>query len=99
MLIDGKALNQAQLAQVLNAYTYRWTTGNHNRIAAYGHCPHCDTPGGKPSKTNIECRQVHPTIPLQTDTEWVYGHAFHFIADGSRLMANRNHAEPVYMTV
>jgi hypothetical protein len=38
-----------------------------------------------------------PTIPLQTDDEWLKEHAFHFVKDGSRLMFNRHHAEPVYM--
>ncbi len=38
-----------------------------------------------------------PTIPLQTDQEWLAEHAFHFTRDGRCMMANRHRAEPVYM--
>ena len=38
-----------------------------------------------------------PTIPTIPDTQWLAEHAFHFLKSGIRLMANRNHAEPVYM--
>lgn len=38
-----------------------------------------------------------PTMPLQTDHDWLNDHAFHFVKDGSRLMANRRHCEPAYM--
>ena len=37
------------------------------------------------------------TVKPITDEQWIKDHAFHFIKDGSRLMANRNHCEPVYM--
>jgi hypothetical protein len=40
--------------------------------------------GGEPSEKNVRCRQVHPTIPFQTDEEWIKSHAFDFVADGSR---------------
>ena len=38
-----------------------------------------------------------PTLPRQTDNEWLQEHAFHFVKDGSRLMANRHHAEPAFL--
>lgn len=38
----------------------------------------------------------YPTIPLQHDAEWLAGHAFRFINDGSRLTLKRQYAEPVY---
>ncbi len=38
-----------------------------------------------------------PTIPLQTDHDWINNHAFHFVKDGSRLMYNRHHCEPEFM--
>jgi len=39
-----------------------------------------------------------PTIPLVSDAQWLKEHAFHFVRDGSRLMANRHYAEPAFMT-
>ena len=38
--------------------------------------------------------QGQPTMALISDEEWLRDHAFHFVKDGSRLMANRQHAEP-----
>lgn len=38
-----------------------------------------------------------PRIPLVTDDQWLKDHAFHFVKDGSRMMATRHHAEPAYM--
>lgn len=38
-----------------------------------------------------------PTIPLQTDQQWLAEHAFHFTKDGSRLTRNRKHAEPAFL--
>lgn len=38
-----------------------------------------------------------PTMEPVSDEQWLADHAFHFIKDGSRLMANRHHAEPAYM--
>lgn len=42
-------------------------------------------------------RWAGSTQPTQTDRDWIESHAFHFVKDGSRLMANRNHCEPSYM--
>ena len=38
-----------------------------------------------------------PTVPLVSDDEWIAAHAFHFTTDGSRLMRNRQHAEPSFL--
>ena len=38
-----------------------------------------------------------PTCPKISDQQWINEHAFHFLKDGSRLMANRHYAEPHYM--
>lgn len=97
MLIKGADLTPRQYEQVLNAFVYRWTTGNPHRAQVYGVCPHCGVLGGEPSEDNVACRQVHPTVPLQTDNEWVKDHAFHFVADGSRLMQRRNACVPAYV--
>lgn len=40
-----------------------------------------------------------PTIALQSDEQWLAEHAFYFVADGSRLMANRRHCEPSYIAM
>lgn len=37
-----------------------------------------------------------PTIPLQSDEQWLAEHAFHVNKDG-RLAANRHHAEPAFL--
>lgn len=36
-----------------------------------------------------------PTIPLQTDEQWLAEHAFHFLKNGSRLMASVHFCEPL----
>ena len=38
-----------------------------------------------------------PTMAVISDEQWINEHAFHFIADGSRLTHNRSYAEPAYM--
>jgi hypothetical protein len=38
-----------------------------------------------------------PTVPTQTDQDWLNDHAFYFVKDGSRLAANRAHCEPAFM--
>jgi hypothetical protein len=44
----------------------------------------------------VECQ---PTIPLQTDREWLNDHAFYFVKDWSRLSKKlgETHCEPHYM--
>jgi hypothetical protein len=95
-IVRGDKLPQRLQDEALRRYIYRWTTGNTQRGSSYGYCPHCKTPGGKPSETNIACRQIHPTIPLITDAEWLRTHAFHITKDG-RFSEKHNHAEPGYM--
>ena len=36
-------------------------------------------------------------VPAISDDEWLKERAFHFLKDGSRLMANRHRAEPHYL--
>ena len=84
MLIRGEDLRPDQRDEVLRVYIYRWTKDSPHRSRAYRLCPHCGVQGGEPSEKNVRCRQVHPTIPFQTDEEWIKSHAFDFVADGSR---------------
>ena len=48
---------------------------------------------------NPAAKRVHPKLgePTQTDQEWVNEHAFHFLADGSRLSWKHNHCEPAFV--
>lgn len=43
----------------------------------------------------VENTYTKPTIPLQSDAEWLKTHAFWFVKDGIRLARNRQHAEAV----
>jgi len=95
-LVRGDKLPHNLRMEVRNRFIYRWTSDNDRRAEVYGLCPHCKTRGGKPSETNIACRQVHPTIPLQTDEQWLKTHAFH-VTKAGRLSERHNHAEPGYM--
>jgi hypothetical protein len=38
-----------------------------------------------------------PTIPLQTDDQWLREHAFHFVKDGSRLSDQHRFCVPHYL--
>jgi hypothetical protein len=95
-LIRGDKLSEPQQRMALNAFVYRWTTGNTQRASAYGYCPHCKTRGGKPSVDNVACRRHHPTVPLQTDAEWLAEHAFYVNKDGS-LSGKPGRCEPAFM--
>lgn len=96
MLIKGAHLTLPQQRLVLAAFIYRWTRENHQRESVYGPCPRCDI--AKPHvNTKTAEGHNHPTIPLQSDREWLEQHAFHFTQDGSRLMENRHFAELVWM--
>lgn len=97
MLIKGTALNDRQRAQVLGAFGYRWTHENANRVRWYGWCAHCETWGGLPGSIDPACPKHHPVVSLEHDAEWIARLAFHFIKNGSRLMANRPHAEPAFL--
>ena len=82
MLIKGKNLNKRQREEVLNAFGYRWTLENETRARKW-----------HKGFNNATL----PTMPLQTDEQWLNEHAFHFVRDGSRMMLNRHTAEPHWM--
>jgi hypothetical protein len=96
-LIRGDRLTVTQRRMVLNMFVYRWTIENSQRKVAWGTCPVCKTPGGLPGSTNIECRQYHPTIPLQSDQQWLSEHAFWFNANDTISRAH-SYAEPAYLS-
>lgn len=81
MLIKGSKLNTAQRQIVLAAFPYRWTVENLQRAKAF-------LAAGK---------LKGPTIEPETDQAWLDSHAFHFVKDGSRMVASRNFAEPAYL--
>jgi hypothetical protein len=78
MLVRGDKLSESARRQVLEAHGHRWTVENEERARRW-HCAATIDP---------------PHAPLVTDAEWLREHAFHVVRDGSRLMANRHHAEP-----
>lgn len=91
MLIIGSQLNAKQRAEVLSAFVHRWTIENVQRR----------TPEGRriqEERTRLMRAGVRPA-PLVTDEEWLAAYAFHFVADGSRLMHNRLWCEPVARTL
>jgi hypothetical protein len=79
MLVRGDELSESARREVLAAYGCRWTRENHGRAIEWRRRSGVVCPHGK---------------PRQTDAEWLREHAFHVVKDGSRLMANRRHAEP-----
>lgn len=81
MLIRGDKLNDHQRRYVLNAFIYRWTSDSPHRERVYATAAICQ----------------RPTAAMVTDAQWLKAHAFHFTKDGTRLMANRSHAEPAFM--
>lgn len=93
-LILGSQLSPQARAQVLNAFIYRWTTGNTQRARVYK-CAKCDV--RTPYQNTISANgHTHPTMPLISDEQWLNEHAFWITKDGS-LARNRNHAEPAFM--
>lgn len=92
-LVNGKDLNLKQRQQVLNAFVYRWTTGNSKRTSVYK-CELCDirTPYENSRTAN---GHTHPTIPLLSDSEWLSDHNFYINKDGS-LSDKPARCEPVY---
>ena len=93
-LVRGADLNGAQRLHILNAFIYRWTHENAMRTRVY-RCNLCDI--RKPYvNTKSANGHTHPTIPLQTDTEWLAEHAFYINKDGS-VSARHRHAEPYYL--
>jgi hypothetical protein len=80
MLIRGDKLTEKQRSIVLSVFGYRWTAENESRAKEW---------------TKDYGTQPEHLI-MQTDQDWLKGHAFHFIKDGSRLMFNRHFCEPHY---
>lgn len=103
ILVRGDKLSLSQRHDVLGAFVHRWTVENQHRATIYGQCPVCGVVGGRPDDpatgyvAPVECRQHHPTVPLETDAQWLLGHAFYIRKDG-RLAARPNHCEPAWMT-
>lgn len=109
-LIRGDRLNADQRAQVLRAFVHRHTTENARQTYG-GRCPNCAqsvrngvvVTGSKRGpvplqvRTEAEWHAYHTSkgADLISDEEWLRRHAFHFIADGSRLNARKHYAEPV----
>lgn len=102
MLIIGSDLNSRQRAQVLSAFVHRHTAENAQRHGVS--CMLCKISGPFPMVTGqrgarrvwerSEWHAYH--VPAVSDQRWLADHAFHFIADGSRLMI-RHAAEPAYL--
>jgi hypothetical protein len=92
-LVRGDALTPEMRRQVENAFVYRWTKENKSRTSVY-HCDKCDVANNPFVGSNAEGHQ-HPTIPLQSDDEWLREHAFYFTNAG-KLYPNRS-AAPAFM--
>lgn len=92
-LVRGDQLTPEMEQQVKDAFIYRWTVDNPKRTTVY-RCDKCDITQPYVNEGSAE-GHTHPTIPLQTDSEWIREHAFYFTNDG-RLMARRS-AEPIYL--
>lgn len=93
-LIRGDQLTPDELRQVKNFFIYRWTTDNKKRGEVYP-CDKCDVRNNPyVNEVSAEGHQ-HPTIPLQSDEEWLNDHAFWFTNAG-KLLPNR-HAQPAYL--
>jgi len=105
MLIKGQDLNVEQRRLVLAAYVHRHTVEN---AASRGvPCVMCaDSPGGADRIVVIPAGQqaAHEVrkrwhdhhVRVQTDTQWLADHAFHFTKDGRRLIGRRS-AVPAFM--
>jgi ssDNA-binding Zn-finger/Zn-ribbon topoisomerase 1 len=93
-LIRGDQLTPDMIRQVQDAFIYRWTSDNKRRGEVY-HCDKCDVRNEPYVNTNSAEGHQHPTIPLQTDEQWLKEHAFSFTNAG-RLQPRR-HAQPAYL--
>jgi hypothetical protein len=103
VLIKGIDLNSRQRAEVLRAFPHRHTVENARRRGVA--CVMCTDsggnreiviPAGQQAAHEIRKRWHDHHVRVQTDQQWLIDRAFHFLANGSRLM-HRRHAEPVYM--
>ena len=92
-LVRGDQLTPEMRRQVEDAFMYRWTKENKRRGSVY-HCDKCDVVNNPFQGSNAEGHQ-HPTIPLQTDAEWLHEHAFYFTNAGK--LQPRRHAVPAYL--
>lgn len=93
-LIRGGDLTSEQIKQVQNAFIYRWTTENKRRGEVY-HCDKCDVQNNPYVNESSAEGHHHPTIPLQSDAQWMGEHAFAFTNAGKLLP--RGHAVPAYL--
>src|SRR4051812_35708902 len=94
-LKKGKDLNYKECEQVFNAFPYRWTRDNTQRVRAYGPCPLCNIEFPYENSKSAEGHK-HPTIPLISDAQWLQEYAFYFNKDGS-LSKTHQFAEPHYL--
>jgi hypothetical protein len=93
-LVRGDQLTPDMVKQVKDAFIYRWTTDNKRRGSVY-HCDKCDVRNNPYVNTQSAEGHQHPTIPLQTDDQWLREHAFYFTNRG-KLLPNK-HAQPSYL--
>jgi len=96
MLINGKNLTPKQRSLVLAAFVRRWTVENAEQSFG-GRCPACVQQKACGGAMEVNGKPFHEHhLALTTDEAWINTHAFYFLNDGSRLMENRDHAEPAY---
>lgn len=93
-LVKGSALTAEQVREVKRRFAYRWTSDNPQRCQVY-RCSKCDIRVPYVN-THSADGHTHPTIPLQTDAEWLADHAFYINNDGS-LSDRYRYCEPVFM--
>jgi hypothetical protein len=93
-LLRGDSLTPEMIKQVKDAFIYRWTLDNPRRAQVY-HCDKCDVANDPYVNTQSAEGHQHPTIPLQSDDEWLAEHAFYFTNAG-KLQPQR-HAQPAYL--
>jgi hypothetical protein len=93
-LLRGDQLTPEMVKQVERAFVYRWTVDNKRRGDVY-HCDKCDVKNDPYVGTPSAEGHQHPTIPLQTDDEWLKEHAFYF-TNAEKLLPNM-HAQPAYL--
>lgn len=102
MMIKGSDLTDYQREQVLAAFVHRHTVENAKRRGvacilchSVGRFPYVTgTPGDRKVWEWAAWHAYH--VKAVSDRQWLQDHAFHFVANGSRLALHR-HAEPAYM--
>lgn len=92
-LMRGDQLTPEMEQQVKDAFVMRWTRENTNRTLMYN-CDKCDIMNPYVN-TQSSNGHSHPTVPLQSDEQWINEHSFTFTNAG-RLMA-RGGAQPAYL--